>query len=411
MEQLADRHGRGYRDPQNASSRIKRFAASVRLIAGLLFVGFVVLGAAPPQAQTPSLTVIPSSGPRGTVIIIVGENFTGNGSVANGIAIDGVSTGNPLFSLTTDGNFVYNGIVVLAAGTGPKAVTVTDSGGLTGSATFTVTRPTITLSPATVTLGETVTIAGAGWVPLSSVFITLDADFQEVAGSVAIVDATGGFATTMEIPRAVGIGKKVISFEAADTSNLGNTAEARELTIPAPKITISATEAVVGSTVTLDASAFLPNSALTDLSIGGLDVGEGVPTTDSVGSLTVSFTVPGLNGGQIVSVSIGGTTITMALIVDNSTVPPVSDPAPEPVASQTTEVFADLISNGGNLIRIFRFDNATQAWDFFDPRPEFAGANSLTTTVPGDIVWVNVVTRQDFQGGTLFPGWNLVSLK
>ena len=311
------------------------------MIAGLLFAGFVVLGAAPPQAQTPSLTVIPSNGPRGTVIIIVGENFTSNGSVANGIAIDGVSTGNPLFSLTTDGNFFYNGLVVLAAS----------------------------------------------------------------------VDGTGGFATTMEIPRAVGIGKKVISFEAADTSDLGNTAEARELTIPAPKITISATEAVVGSTVTLDASAFLPNSALTDLSIGGLDVGEGVPTTDSVGSLTVSFTVPGLNGGQIVSVSIGGTTITKVLIVDNSTVPPVSDPAPEPVASQTTEVVADLISNGGNLIRIFRFDNATQAWDFFDPRPEFAGANSLTTTVPGDIVWVKVVTRQDFQGETLFPGWNLISLK
>ena len=111
---------------------LRRSATFLFLIIGLLFAGFAVLGAAQAQVQAPSLTVVPSSGPRGTSITIIGENFTSNGSVANGIAIDGVSTGNELFTLTTDGRFVANNVVVLAAGPGSKTVLVTDSGGLAG---------------------------------------------------------------------------------------------------------------------------------------------------------------------------------------------------------------------------------------------------------------------------------------
>jgi len=73
-------------------------------------------------------------------------------------------------------------------------------------------------------------------------------------------------------------------------------------------------------------------------------------------------------------------------------------------------VFTDLIANGNNLVRIFRFDNLDKEWDFFDPRPEFALANSLTTTKPGDIVWLNMASPQEFQGQTLMAGWNLVAL-
>ena len=281
-----------------------------------------------------------------------------------------------------------------------------------GSAIFSLTQPTITLSPTTATMGVVVTITGAGWVPLSTVFITMDSNYLEVASSAATADVTGGFETTMKLPSAVGIGSKVVSFDAADISYLGNTAITQDLTVPAPNVTLSATEAAVGSIVTLEASGFTPHSALTDLSIGGLDVWEGVPITDSIGSLTVPFKVPGLIGGQLVLVSIGGTTISKALIVKNTIVPPLPQPTPQPaLATPAVEVFADLIANGNNLIRVFRFDNSTQTWEFFDPRPEFAAANNLTTTVAGEIVWVNVSSGQEFQGQTLVAGWNLFSLK
>jgi hypothetical protein len=84
-----------------------------------------------------------------------------------------------------------------------------------------------------------------------------------------------------------------------------------------------------------------------------------------------------------------------------------------PAAStdQTETVFADVIANDDNLVRVWRFSNADQSWSFFDPRPAFAAANTLAKTGAGDIVWVNVNTEESFQSGTLFPGWNLISLK
>ena len=80
-----------------------------------------------------------------------------------------------------------------------------------------------------------------------------------------------------------------------------------------------------------------------------------------------------------------------------------------PTAPQT--IFADVIANEDNLVRVWRFSNADQSWNFYDPRPAFESANTLEKSGAGDIVWVNVTAEQAFQGGTLFPGWNLISLK
>ena len=82
---------------------------------------------------------------------------------------------------------------------------------------------------------------------------------------------------------------------------------------------------------------------------------------------------------------------------------------PPVTTNATADVFADEIASD-NLVRVWRFDNATQTWAFFDPRPAFADANTLTEASSGDIVWVNVIEQTTFQGQTLFPGWNLISL-
>jgi len=79
-------------------------------------------------------------------------------------------------------------------------------------------------------------------------------------------------------------------------------------------------------------------------------------------------------------------------------------------ADDTETVFADVIANDDSLVRVWRFSNADQSWNFYDPRPAFASANTLVKTGAGDIVWVNVTAEQTFQDGTLFPGWNLISL-
>jgi len=378
--------------------------------AGLLFAAFAILGAAHPQVPAPIVTVAPTCGPNGTIISVIGENFTGDGTVsANGIAVQEYGVGYAPTVLTSDGSFVVNNIRIRSAGLGPKTVGVTDSKGLYGSAIFTVTQPTIALSPLTATMGEPVTITGAGWLPWSSVEIALKSNSQAVFTFTAIAGPTGGIESMIDLPTMIGIGPKLVSFHAADTGGFGNAALAQELTVPAPIATLSATEVEVGTIVTMTGSGFIPYSAVTAFTIGGVGILEGASVTDSTGSLTIQFTVPGLIGSQLVAVSIGGTTISRALLVNNTPAVPSSTPEPSP-GTPVTEVFADLIANGNNLVRIFRFDNQEKKWNFFDPRPEFAQANSLTTTKPGDIVWLNMASPQEFQDQTLTAGWNLVAL-
>ena len=380
--------------------------------AGLVFAAAAILGAAHPQVSAPIVRVQPTSGPNGAIIAVIGESFTAAGTVsAMGITVEQYPVGKVLIYLTPDGNFVVNDIQVNSAGLGPKTVGVTDTKGLHASAAFTVARPTIALEPATATIGETVAITGAGWLPRSAVVVTLESKSIAVATITAFSDFTGSIETQIELPGTIGIGPKVVSIHAADISGFGNSAVAQELVVPAPNATLSAAEAEAGTPVILNATGFMPYSAATEFTIGGVGILAGASVTDSTGSLTIKFTVPGLIGDQLVAVSIGGTTITEALLVKNPAAATdlSSTPGSYPDVP-VTEVFANLISNGSDLVRIFRFDNFEKKWDFFDPRPEFAQANSLSTTKVGDIVWLNMASAQEFQGQTLIAGWNLVAL-
>jgi hypothetical protein len=129
-----------------------------------------------------------------------------------------------------------------------------------------------------------------------------------------------------------------------------------------------------------------------------------VATSDSEGGLTTSFIVPGVTGSNIVTVKIGANTVSTSIsVLASAGTAPAATTAP-------ADIFADVIANGDNLVRVWRFSNADQSWNFYDPRPAFDGANTLAKSGTGDIVWVNVKVEQAFQGGTLFPGWNLISL-
>jgi hypothetical protein len=124
-----------------------------------------------------------------------------------------------------------------------------------------------------------------------------------------------------------------------------------------------------------------------------------IPVDQGDGSFAgkrVSFQVGGNDAAQSATWSFGGT--------DELNLTTVA-------AQETRTVFAEVIANNDNLARVWRYSNATQTWAFFDPRPAFAAANTLTNPSSRDIVWVNVKVQQTFQGQTLFPGWNLISLK
>ena len=45
---------------------------------------------------------------------------------------------------------------------------------------------------------------------------------------------------------------------------------------------------------------------------------------------------------------------------------------------------------GDKLVRVFKFDNATKTWSFYDPREEFTEINTLSGLVSGEAYWVKV---------------------
>ena len=128
------------------------------------------------------------------------------------------------------------------------------------------------------------------------------------------------------------------------------------------------------------------------------------------GDITAVVIVPLLNPGTYIVTMTNGTghsaTTTFKALASGVAAPGAT--------TATEDAFADVISNGDNLVRVWRYNNATQSWAFYDPRPEFAGANTILKTGAGDIVWVNVNNAQDFahlQGTALVSGWNLIVLK
>jgi hypothetical protein len=85
---------------------------------------------------------------------------------------------------------------------------------------------------------------------------------------------------------------------------------------------------------------------------------------------------------------------------------------PEVSGSTSVTPAAGLTAVGTNLERLWHYDNATQAWTFYDPRTEFAAANTVTELVNGTIYWIKVdATVLVIINGkqvTLFAGWNQV---
>jgi hypothetical protein len=351
------------------------------------------------------LEVLPTSGPRGTKVLITGTKFTASGTIAvNVITVDTKATIHSVANLTSSGDVPGISLdIPKDAGIGSKTISAADTAGLVGTVKFTITVPTIEVGLAEAKMGQSVPITGAGWVPSSSVTITLASAGVDVSTKIATADGAGAVDTTMVIPSTVGVGPLTVTFTAADQATYNNTAVAQTMKIPKPIITLSVSEADIGDVVDVTAAGFAPSSGLSTLTIGGADVRSGVVTSDTEGGLTTSFIVPGVTGSNIVTVTIGAETVStsMSVLAASTTVAATTAPA---------EIFADVIANDDNLVRVWRFSNAAQDWEFYDPRAAFASANTLEKSGTGDIVWINVVNEQDFQGSSLYGGWNLISL-
>jgi hypothetical protein len=222
-----------------------------------------------------------------------------------------------------------------------------------------------------------------------------------------LTDAVGGFTATVEVPAATA-GGSLSPGSHIVLAKVGEiTGTTTAFSAPNPTITVSPAAASVEEVITISGTGFNSLGTVTTLDIGSASaLPNPAPRATRSGVIETDITVPLLNPGTY--------TITMTNATGFSASTTFTAEAAKVVAASTADntevIFADVIANDDSLVRVWRFSNADQSWNFYDPRPAFASANTLVKTGAGDIVWVNVTAEQTFQGGTLFPGWNLISL-
>ena len=363
------------------------------------------------------VTVTPTTGVDGQEVTISGSGFTAGSSISTvtvgGVSVTnqssgGLATTTALTGITADnsGNLTAsfllpNNSVLRTAG--DHKIIITDSGARTGEVMVTVPGRTLSLDKDESKRGSTVNADGTGYKAKASITIAYTNSGSDTAVTVgtATADALGNWSGSFVVPSTASI-PSTNTVTATAASGSSKTATHK---LPGASISSDLASQSTGENFTLSGDSFPSYVSVTTLTVGGIDAKPSpAPATDGDGNFSAAVMVPGLTTGtHAISVTAGSVTASSSIEVV-STIAAVAS-----ASTATADVFADSIA-ADNLVRVWKFDNSDQSWSFYDPRDAFADANTLANTVTGDIVWVNVTAEETFQGGTLFPGWNLISL-
>ena len=328
-------------------------------------------------------------------------------------------------SITTDNGGNWSSSLIIPVNTtttttGTIQLKIKDNGGREGIVDLVIPDRTIVIDPVLSRVGTQVTITGTGYPAdntktgaESSAAVSIRYIVGSTTNTVATLtpDAAGNISGSFKVPLGASIPstnsvRAVFTIPGTSTEITASAVH----DVPAASITIEPISGPPGTTISVKAEGFKTFSTVSSLQLGDLDVRPApVPFTDQNGTFSVDIRVPQLNtGAQTVKATVSGTTASVSFTVTDTAATATSVPAS--AEQDTATVFASIIDNDDNLVRVFRFDNETQGWAFFDPRPAFASANDLTTAAGGDILWVRVNNAQDFSGLSLFGGWNLIVL-
>jgi len=362
------------------------------------------------------VTVSPSTAVAGQEVTVTGTGFTKSDDLdtvtVGGQTVTYTSSGG-LDTTTTiatgvdtdsSGNFSTSFLIPDSTTTrtaGDHKILVTDDGGLTGEVFVTVPGRTLSLSLDSSKRASEVTVTGTGYEAKGSVALTYLSGTTSTSLGSATADSYGEFSKVVTIPNTPAI-PSTNTITGAISSGGSHTVTHK---IPESSISLDVGESETGSNVTISGAGFPAYATVGTMTIGGLDVRPiPAPSTDVDGNFSSVVMVPGLTeGNHTVKVTASSVTGSISLKVVATTAAVVA------ASTATEDVFADSIA-ADNLVRVWKFSNADQSWSFYDPREAFAAANTLADTVSGDIVWVNVTAEESFQSGTLYPGWNLISL-
>ena len=256
--------------------------------------------------NVPTLSLSPATGPVGRPVTITGSNFTPNSAVTVTFGGNTLTT-NPA-SITTSGTGTFSATFNVPASSGAPAVTATDVATNSGSATFTVTTRSITLSPNNGPVTTSVTVSGSNFIPSSA--LTIAYDGVTVATSTSTASGALPTGVTFAVPSST-FGSHTVTVTDSSGNNVG------ALFTVAASISLNPVNGPVGTSVTVTGRGFAGSSTVT-LSFNSVAVTTS-PTpvqADTFGSFSCSFTVPSsANGAMTVQATDGAHPATASFAV------------------------------------------------------------------------------------------------
>src|SRR3989475_1972741 len=196
---------------------------------------------------TPSISLSPSSGPAGTTVNISGSNFVANSAISITYDNNPIATTPTPITTTSTGSFTASITVPSPSNPGSHTVNATDASSNSASAQFTVTTPSISLSPSSGPAGTTVNISGSNFVANSAISITYDNNPIATTPTLITTTSTGSFTASITVPSPSNPGSHTVN--ATDASSNSALAQFTVTTTTTSKLTIT-TQDSVGNTKT-----------------------------------------------------------------------------------------------------------------------------------------------------------------
>ncbi len=265
---------------------------------------------------------------------------------------------------------------------GKHSIKVVDKKGYEGEVEITILEPAVSSTPAIAGPRDVVTISGENW-PVDNPENSIDAitvtvtDGDRMRQYSVYADGSGRWFIEHQVDGNVPIpSTSAIEAKYSDLVRLG------EYEVPASIIMVDPGEGQPGDEITLSVEKMPVHSRVSRIEIGGRDVmPAGTPGTDGSGEVTVEdIVIPGLDPG----------TYSVLLEVNNTVAIGNLDILPEGPIGTGTPVAEALAPLGDSVGAVFYFDGVSKEWLFYDPRPEFAGLNTLEELVAGEPYWILV---------------------
>ena len=273
---------------------------------------------------------------------------------------------------------------------GSHELTVEDSQGFIGSNRLTIAKPTISVLPDVVGPRDYVAISGENW-PVdntdnsNSALITIEISEGGRTRSYSVyADNTGRFSIEHRVSKDVGIPS---TNQVKGSYDEGSIVEVGNFTVPSATVTVTPGSAQPGDMVSLSATDMPVYASADYVKIGGTVFNDPGANTDIDGNITIDgLLVPGLDPG----------TYSVVLNVDGTVaIGEVEVLAEDSAAGAGAELPGALEGLGDNLVRVFHFNGVDKSWDFYDPRPDFADLNTLTTLINSEPYWILVSEGQE----------------